>query len=382
MVTHYKCPNCGADMAFDTGSGKLKCNSCGREDSIEEMAGQPDSSDDAQVSYEMDEDDKRALQNSFDNDYDDPSSDDEPSHHHTFREGEVTEYHCKNCGAVLLTEPQTAATNCSFCGAGVVLSDRLSGSLAPESVIPFSISKAQAQEAFKKWCKKGLLTPSDFKVADRIKDITGLYVPFWLFDLNGRGEVEATCTRVRTYTRGDWVYKETKYYHVYRKVDLNYLKVPCDASKKMDDGMMDKLEPYPYNNLKAFQMPYLAGYIAEKYDYTDEELLPRVKNRVHSYVDSYISSTISGYTTVHYNRKDISIRKKRSGYVLLPVWMVCYDFRQAEHTFAMNGQTGKIVGKPPISASKVAAWFLGVSGGSFLLFRIITAILGGGFLWY
>ena len=165
-------------------------------------------------------------------------------------------------------------------------------------------------------------------------------------------------------------------------MDLNYLKVPCDASKKMDDTMMDKLEPYPYKTLKEFKMPYLAGYIAEKYDYDDDELLPRVKNRVQSYVDSYIRSTISGYSTVHYNRKNINIRKKGSDYALLPVWMVCYDFRQAEHTFAMNGQTGKIVGKPPISAAKVAAWFFGVSGGSFLIFRIITLILGGGFLWF
>ena len=382
MVTHYKCPNCGADMAFDTASEKLKCGSCGRQDSIEAMAGQPDLPGNAKVSYDMDEDDKKALQNSFDNDYNDPSSEDEQSNHHTFMEGEVTEYNCKNCGAVLLTDTQTTATKCSFCGAGIVISDRLSGSLAPESVIPFSISKAQAQEAFKKWCRKGLLTPNDFRVADRIKDISGLYVPFWLFDLNGKGEAEATCTRVRTYSRGDWVYKETKYYHVYRKVDLDYLKVPCDASKKMDDTMMDKLEPYPYKQLKEFQMPYLAGYIAEKYDYDDDELLPRVKSRVQSYVDSYIRSTISGYSSVHFNRKDISIRKKRSDYSLMPVWMVCYDFRQAEHTFAMNGQTGKIVGKPPISAGKVAAWFFGVSGGSFLLFRIVTLILGGGFLWF
>lgn len=382
MVTHYKCANCGADMAFDTGSGTLKCNSCGREDSIESMAGQPDLPGNAQVSYDMDEDDKKALENAFDNDYEDSSSEDEPSRHSTFNEGEVREYNCKNCGAVLLTDAQTTATKCSFCGAGIVISDRLTGNLAPGSVIPFSISKAQAQDAFIKWCRKGLLTPSDFRVADRIKDITGLYVPFWLFDLNGKGEVEATCTRVRTYSRGDWIYKETKYYHVYRKVDLDYLKVPCDASKKMDDTMMDKLEPYPYKALKEFKMPYLAGYIAEKYDYDDDELLARVKNRVQSYVDSYIRSTIAGYSTVHYNRKNIIIRKKNSDYALLPVWMVCYDFRQAEHTFAMNGQTGKIVGSPPISTAKVAAWFFGVSGGSFLIFRIITLILGGGFLWF
>lgn len=380
MVTHYKCPNCGADMEFDASSGKLRCTTCNREDNIEKMAGVSDIPDGADVIYNLDDNDKNSQEASFDNDYEDTSYEDDPSHHHTFSENEVTEYHCNNCGAVLLTEPQTVATKCSFCGAGIVISDRLSGTLAPEYVIPFSISKEQAQIAFKKWCKKGLLTPKDFKVGDRIKDISGLYVPFWLFDLNGKGEVAATCTKVRTYTRGDWIYTETKYYNVYRKVNLDYLKVPCDASKKMDDSMMDKLEPFAYASLKDFKMPYLAGFIAEKYDYNDEELLPRVKNRIYSYVESYIRSTINGYSTVHINNMDIHIRKKNSAYALLPVWMVCYDYNKAEHTFAMNGQTGKIVGKPPISAGKVAAWFFGISGGSFLLLRILTLIMGGGLI--
>lgn len=374
MVTQYKCPNCGADMAFDTESGKLSCESCGRKDSIEEMAGKPSLSKNAKVSYEMDEDDKRAAQATFDNDYEDSSFEDESVVHPTFAGDEAKEYKCNNCGAVLLTDSQTTATKCSFCGAGIVISDRLSGSFAPERVIPFQINKKQAEDAFKKWCKKGILTPTNFRAADRIKDITGMYVPFWLYDLNGKGEAEATCTRVRTYSRGDWIYTETKYYHVYRKVDLNYHRVPCDASKKMDDTMMDKLEPYSYNNLKEFQMPYLAGYIAEKYDYDDNELLPRIKDRISTYVDSYIRSTITGYSTVRINRKNINIRKKNSEYTLLPIWMVCYDYKQANHTFAMNGQTGKIVGTPPISSAKVAAWFFGVSGACFLIFRIITLL--------
>lgn len=380
MVIHYKCPNCGSDMAYDSKSGMLRCDSCGRTDNIEKMAGGKETPKDAKVSYEMDEEDIAAANASFEKDYEDPTDADEPTSHATFHGDEATEYHCNNCGAVLITEAQTTATTCSFCGAGVVLGDRLSGTLAPSKVIPFTISKEQAQEAFRKWCRKGLLTPKDFRVADRIKNITGLYVPFWLYDLNGRGEAEATCTRVRTYTRGDWIYTETKYYHVYRKVDLNYLRVPCDASKKMDDTMMDKIEPYQYNNLKDFNMPYLAGYIAEKYDYDDAALLPRVKDRVRSYVDQYIRSTIIGYTTVSIHRKDINIRQKRADYTLLPVWMVCYDYRQAEHNFAMNGQTGKIVGKPPISAGKVASWFFGISGGTFLLLRLITLLSGGGLI--
>ena len=141
---------------------------------------------------------------------------------------------------------------------------------------------------------------------------------------------------------------------------------------------MDKLEPYHYNHLKDFNMPYLAGYIAEKYDFTDEEMLPRIKERVGAYVDNYISSTIGGYSSVMYHRKDINIRKKHADYTLLPVWMVCYDYRQSEHIFAMNGQTGKIVGKPPLSKGKIFGWFAGVAAGSFVLMRLLTLLLGGG----
>ena len=376
-VIHYKCPNCGADMAFDANTGTLRCDSCGRTQTIEHMAGTKDLPRDAEVKYEMDEEDLKAANSSFEKDYADPSDTDAPSYRNIFGENEAHEYHCNNCGATLITDSNTTATTCSFCGAGVVLADRLSGTLAPSKVIPFTISKEQAQEAFKKWCRKGLLTPSDFMTADRIKNITGMYIPFWLYDLNGRGEIEATCTKVRTYTRGDWIYTETKYYHVYRKVDLNYLKVPCDASKKMDDNMMDKLEPYNYNNLKDFNMPYLAGFIAEKYDFTDDQLLPRVKERVYSYVDSFLRSTISGYSSVHINRKNINIRKKRADYALMPVWMVCYDYRQAEHIFLMNGQTGKVIGKPPLSKAKIAAWFTGISTGSFIIMQILTRLLGG-----
>lgn len=376
-VIHYKCPNCGSDMAFDSQTGMLRCGSCGRTDSIDQMAGKSQTSG-GDYTYQMDEEDRQAAESGFNQEYSNTSDTDEQSNHSTFGENEATEYHCKNCGAVLITDAQTTATTCSFCGAGVVLGDRLTGSLAPAKVIPFSINKEQAQEAFRKWCRKGLLTPSDFMTADRIKNISGIYVPFWLYDLNGRGELDATCTRVRTYTMGEWIYTETKYYHVYRKVDLNYSRIPCDASKKMEDGMMDKLEPYEYNNLKEFNMPYLAGYIAEKYDFNDEEMLPRIKQRASSYVDNYINSTIGGYTTVNVHQKFINILKRKAEYTLMPVWMVYYDYKKADHIFAMNGQTGKVVGRPPLSAAKIAAWFAGISGASFLLMRILTFLLGGG----
>lgn len=339
MVIHYKCPNCGSDMVFDSESGKLSCHSCGRQDNIDDF-----SEDNIETSFEEDE---------------------------------AREYHCKNCGAVLITDGDTSATTCSFCGSGVVLLDRLSGKLAPKKLVPFTISKEEAQKAFRSWCKNGLITPKGFMTANRIKNITGMYVPFWLFDLNSNVQVDARGTKIRTYTRGDYIYTETKHYDIYRDINLDYLKIPVDASEKMDDDLMDKLEPYDYKDLKEFKTPYLAGYIAEKYNYDEEEMLPRAKSRITNYINYYISSTISGYATVNYRDKQINTRKVQAYYTLLPVWMVYYDYKDKEYIFAMNGQTGKVVGTPPISNKKVLAWFSGIFMSSFIILKLISFIIGG-----
>ncbi|UJF27670.1 TFIIB-type zinc ribbon-containing protein [Planococcus sp. 107-1] len=339
MVTQYKCPNCGSDMAFDAESGKLSCPNCGRQDDIETFP------------------EENILQE--------------------FDTEEAKEYHCENCGAVILTEANTTATHCSFCGAPVVLAERLSGEFAPAKVIPFTISKDEAVAAFKKWTRNGRLTPRGFMSGDRIKKMTGMYVPFWLYDIDGTAEVAAIGTRVRSYTRGDTIYTETDFYDVYRGIDLSYLKVPADASEKMDDELMDKLEPYDYSELKDFKMPYLAGYLAEKYDYDDEALFSRVESKIVPYIDSYIQSTIAGYSTVSYTNKQIQANKSKVYYTLFPVWMVYYDFENKEHTFAMNGQTGKVVGKPPISSGKVAAWFAGIAVSGFVVLKGISYAMGG-----
>lgn len=380
MVIHYKCSSCGADMNFSAKEGNLHCSSCGNIEDIDKMIQEEQGTEGGSSNYSMDDEDKKLSDSSFEYDYSDSSFEDEEIQHNTFTDEGANHYQCNNCGAALITDSQTSATTCSFCGAGIVLGDRLSGDLAPSKVIPFSISQEDAQGAFRKWCKNGRLTPNGFMTEERVTGITGLYVPFWLFDINGKGDVSATCTKVRTYTRGEYIYTETKYYNVYRKVDLDYTKIPADASKKMDDALMDKLEPFPYANLKVFNMPYLSGFIAEKYDFDDATVLPRVKSRVKAYVDTYVSNTMSEYSTVRYNHKNINIRQKNAEYALLPVWMVSYDYQDKNYTFAMNGQTGKVVGQPPIAKSKVIRWFAMVSGISFIIIKILALITGGG-LW-
>ena len=98
-------------------------------------------------------------------------------------------------------------------------------------------------------------------------------------------------------------YTETQYFHVYRGFNMQYSKVPLDASEKMDDKLMDKIEPYNYDEAKKFNAPYLAGYLAEKYDFDSDKLMPRLTEKINRYIDSFVSSQFSGYSTVNYNAK-------------------------------------------------------------------------------
>lgn len=355
MVIQYKCPSCGADMEFDAKTGLMKCQSCGHTEKAEKMVTA-----------------SKEDPNAFLGDYEEFQ---EETQYDTYGDEKVEQYMCQNCGAVVIAGEDTSATRCEFCGSPVVLGDRLSGELAPTNVIPFKITKEEAEEAFRKWCKKGFLLKSDFKQANRVKSLTGIYVPFWLFDVKSRGEVNAHCTRKRTYERGDYIITETKHYDVFRKVDIDYNKIPADASEKMDDSMMDKLEPFSYEDLRKFQTPYLAGYLAEKYNYTDKELFPRIQKRVEKYTKEYIRSTITGYTTTNFIREDLWEKQKKAEYTLLPVWMFCYDYQHSEHNFYMNGQTGKIIGKPPIDKGKTVLCFLGISAVSYVVLVLITMLI-------
>lgn len=361
MVIQHKCPSCGADMKFDTASGLLHCESCGYEENIKQMENQAEASENASAgSYD------EFLAKTSRNTYSDNSA---------------IQYQCKNCGAVLITDELTTATTCSFCDAPMILGDRLRGELAPSKVIPFKISKEEAEKAFKKWCGKSILLPRDFKKANRLKSITGIYVPFWLFTMHTRGEVNAECTKVRHYSKGDYDITETKYFDVYRDVDLHFDKIPVDASIKMDDKMMDKLEPFNYNELYDFNTPYLAGYLAEKYDYTDRDLYPRIEKRTENYTLDFVRQTMIGYDGKIILNQNIQMKPEDAIYALLPIWMFCYDYQHAEHNFVMNGQTGKIIGKPPISKKNCAAIFVAIAIISFFLIKLIAYMIGGVWVW-
>lgn len=342
MVREYECPNCGAPMVFDSQLQMLRCEHCGTTEAVQQAEPQTEQQE---ITYQ------------------------------TGEEASFKRYTCPSCGAEILTDDHTAATFCSFCGNPALMEDRLSGEKTPARIIPFKISKEQAQSSYRAWCRKGPLTPKDFTSQSTIEKITGMYVPFWLYDYSARAKLSANCTRVSRERRGDTEYTHTDHYFVHRDIGDDYLGIPVDASEKMPDDVMDKLEPYSYNELKTFDMGYLSGYLAEKYNYSSEELKKRAEKRVEQYIVREARETMLGYTTTMITEQNVRLRCQGASYTMLPVWLLNYRYRGKDYLFTLNGQTGKIVGKLPVSRGRMAVWFLGVTAAMYLLLTVIGGLL-------
>ena len=359
MVKIYKCPGCNADMKFDANAQMLKCEYCETELTVK-------------AAEELEE---AAKQDAEHEDTDETVDETDESASYGAEEVDFIKYKCVTCGAELLTDEHTAATVCSYCGNPNLLSERIEGEKTPAMLIPFKVDKAKATEIYRNWCKKGPLTPGEFSSQSTIDKLSAIYVPFWLYDYDANAKIRANCTKVRRRRTGNYEYIYTDHFRVYRDVSAEYIKLPADASAKMPDDIMDKLEPFNYKDLEEFSMPYLSGYTAEKYNFTNEELAGRVESRVKNYIVQEGRGTINMYASVNVVGCDVKLSKKSAKYVMLPVWMLNYRYKGKEHVFAINGQTGKLVGKRPISVARcVIAYFLMMAA------IFVVCLIGGAIL--
>jgi DNA-directed RNA polymerase subunit RPC12/RpoP len=291
----------------------------------------------------------------------------------------VISYKCPSCGAELVTDSYTAATTCAYCGSPNIIEERLSNNFKPNSIIPFEYNREYTLKEIKKWCHNGLFTPSDFLNKRNLDTLTGIYVPFWLYDVFTNTSMYADCKTVRVATTGDSTVTTTSKYYVRRNMDANFSRIPADASIKMEDELMDKLEPFNYYGLVDFDMSYMSGYMAEKYNYTSRELESRTKTKVERYAYDLTRDTIFGYDSVEVRECYVDSNIQAAEYAMLPAWIYNYTYKNQEYLFAMNGQTGKVAGKPPISKQKVALIFLNILIATISIIKLVIYYLGGGF---
>ena len=351
-VLEYKCPCCSAGINFDSETQRMKCPFCETEFDAEALR---------QFNAVEEQHDPAQWEQS------DAAWDDEG----------LQGYRCPSCAGELVGETTTAATRCPYCGNPAVLPAQLGGAYRPDEVIPFKLDKAAAIAAFAENLKGKRLLPKKFKEESTLNEITGVYVPFWLFDCAASAAVTYRATQTKSWSDSKYRYTKTDHYQLRRAGNASFIRVPADGSKKMDDAMMDAVEPYDYRELRPFQMTYLSGYLADRYDVGAQESSARAERRAAASLQEALQGTTASYGACTTENEQYWITRARASCALLPVWTLNADWRGKHYRFAMNGQTGKFIGELPVDKGRAAAWFFGIFGGISVAGALIATLAGG-----
>ncbi len=355
-VIEYKCPCCNAGLTFDGQAQQLKCAYCDNTFDLETVKAfneATEAKDTEEFQWETVE-------------------------HNEWSEAEqqaMKVFTCPSCGGEILCDETTAATFCPYCDNPTVMPGRLSGGMKPDAVIPFKTGKEDAKAAFLNLCKGKTLLPKSFTSEQHLEKITGVYVPFWLYDCSGSTKRTYKATRVRCWSDSNYNYQKTDHYLLQRNAEASFVGIPMDGSRKMDDTFMESIEPYDYKELVDFDTGYLTGFLADKYDVPSEEGKSRIQQRVDVAMEEKIQPSLAGYSVTIPLSKQVKIDHSKARYVLLPVWMLNTQYRGKLYTFAMNGQTGKMTGKLPICPARFGAWFASIAAVTCALMTLIRWIV-------
>ena len=378
QVTNYQCPACTGPLHYSAKSGKLECDYCGSSFDVAEIEAlyarkeaeataakqAADAKAEAAQAAKAEAAEAAAASGGWD------TSD--LSRDWGAEADGLRVYSCPSCGAELICDQSTAATACPYCGNPAIVPGQFSGALRPDYILPFRLSKDDAVQALRAHYKGKPFLPRSFTSANHIEQIQGVYVPFWLFDGGAEGAASYRASNTNVYETGDYEITETRHYHVVRAGSLAFEKIPVDASSKMPDDHMDSIEPFDYTQLRPFSTAYLPGYLADKYDVTIDDSRDRADTRCRETLAQALRDTVTGYGACVTEREDIALRRGKVHYALLPVWMLSTKWRGQDFLFAMNGQTGKLVGDLPTDRGRFWGMFAAIAAP---LTVALTAIL-------
>lgn len=260
---------------------------------------------------------------------------------------------CPNCGGEVPVEQHTSATKCPYCDNYLIFNSRVEGEYEPKLIIPFRMGKETCKSRIRDKFKKCLFAPTDFLSEVRLNDMIGVYVPYWFYDYDVNCRFQGEGTKLKSWRAGDIQYTETSYYNVQRNIDIDFRKIPVDASIGMPDGVMDLMEPFEYGELETFKPEYMSGFYSEKYNMTSDMVENRANQKMRDDASKLVNESYSGYNTVRTIVNNVQVKDSDVTYGLLPIWKYIYTYKEKEYPFYVNGQTGKIVGTAPVSKAKI-----------------------------
>lgn len=352
MVEKILCDRCGAELYWSPEHGAMHCEYCGQTYTPEEVEAKKSANTEAE----------KPINEPEKADEDMVATDDSVS-------GDLVLYKCSECGAQIVTSKGTIATTCPFCDRTLIFENNIQGAKLPKKVVPFSISKEKAFEIFEKYCSSSPVVPNEFKSKKIIEKFKGVYVPYWLYNINNDVHATINCENQKSRRSGDDRITEIAQYVVTMAALAEFDLVPADALTHLDDELTKALEPFNYSGLKDFDVGYLSGFYTEEFNISAEECINQLPLRIEAATREELKKEAGTYDSkvISVYKPDIDVVGK--AYAMMPVWIFHIKYEDKQYTYAINGQTGKVVGKLPMSKYKL----VGKSG----LYGSIAALIAG-----
>ncbi len=267
---------------------------------------------------------------------------------------------CSACGAEVEFDRPVISAECHYCGSPIVLSpDQIPRPIKPQGIVPFAITKKQAAEQYSQWARKRWFAPNKFRHYARApRNLTALYMPYWTYDAT-------TITRYRG-QRGDYYYVTETYYEngeqkTRERREIRWTPVSGTVRVDFDDVLVPATQNVSYfpdadsfdlGEMKPYDARLLSGFYSEAYTVDLDKGFEIAKNIMDVSIRQEIRRDIGGdeQRINWYETKYSGLTYK---HILLPVYHSVYKYKDKEYPFVINGQTGKVYGKYPISFWKI-----------------------------
>jgi DNA-directed RNA polymerase subunit RPC12/RpoP len=270
-------------------------------------------------------------------------------------------FDCDGCGSKFMIETSDVAINCTFCGSKNVNLEAFDHKyIQPSGILPFKISKKQGSQLFSKWINQGFFHPNKLRRMAKVDSLHGIYLPFWTYDANTianwsgeagyyyettesyyvDGELEE-----RTVTKTRWEPRSGTLRHFFDDI----LVV---ASNGLSQKKIQSVYPFVLKDAVNYDPKLLLGWEAEVYSKTLEEGYADAEKNIDAQLLQLCERELGGDTQ---RRLKVVSKKLDQTYkhLILPIWLATYTYQGKIYHFIINGQTGRVSGKKPLSYWKI-----------------------------
>lgn len=270
---------------------------------------------------------------------------------------------CQSCRAISVFDPERVGQNCDFCGSPALVDyEEIKAPIRPQCVLPFKVTEAQVREQMRRWYAGKWLAPGRLKTRAMVDRVRGVYIPYWTFD------AQVVCpwtAEAGHYYYTNETYRDSKGHTQTRQVrHVRWTPAsgvvrhffddePVPATHGISHALLKQVEPFPTADMVPYDTAFLAGFVVEHYQIALVQAAQRSQDSMTEQLRGMCAAAVPGDT--HRNlRLSPEFSARTFKHMLVPVWLLTYTYGSKSYQVVVNGFTGRIAGRYPLSAWKVA----------------------------